>query len=139
MNDHPKSIELEQMEIIIQKMESSICKITCPKGGFGTGFFCKIPFPDQFNLLPLLIINNHVLDKSSINIGNNIIFTLNNDELSFILLFHNGRKTYTNELYDITMIELTQNDALNDFSFLEIDDNIFIDKPNDYYQKNLFI
>ena len=79
------------------------------------------------------------MDKSSINIGNNIIFTLNNDELSFILLFHNGRKTYSNELYDITMIELTQNDALNDFSFLEIDDNIFIDKPNDYYQKNIFI
>ena len=138
LNDHPKSIELEQMEII-QKMGSCVCKIKCPKGGFGTGFFCKIPFPDQFKLLPLLITNNHVLDKSSINKGNKIIFTLKNDELSFSLLFHNERKTYTNELYDITMIELTQNDRLNGFSFLDIDDNIFINKPNDYYQKKLFI
>ena len=132
---HPQPIGLEQMDIIRQKMEKSICKIKCPKGGFGTGFFCKIPFPNEFNLLPLLITNNHVLDETDIKIGNSFIFSLKNDELIFKILFHNKRKTYTNKQYDITMIELKQNDKLKGYSFLEIDDNVFMDNPNNYYPK----
>lgn len=38
LHDHPKSIDFEQIDIIRQKMEKSICKIKCPKVGFGTGF-----------------------------------------------------------------------------------------------------
>ena len=33
------------------------------------------------------------------------------------------------------MIELKQNDGLNSYSFLEIDDNVFKDEPNNYYPK----
>ena len=51
----PKSISFEQMDIIRNQMEKSICKIKCQNGGFGTGFFCKIYFPDEFHLLPVLI------------------------------------------------------------------------------------
>ena len=135
LNEHPQSIGLEQMDIIKQKMEKSICKIKCPKGGFGTGFFCKMPFPNEFNLLPLLITNNHVLDDTDIKVGNSFIFSLKNDELVFKILFHNKRKTYTNKKYDITMIELRQSDGLKGYSFLEIDDNVFMDNPNNYYPK----
>ena len=135
LNDHPQSIGLEQLDIIKQKMEKSICKIKCPKGGFGTGFFCKIPFPNELNLLPLIITNYHVLDETDLKIGNSFIFSLKNDELIFKILFDNKRKTYTNEQYDITMIELKQSDELKGYSFLDIDDNVFIDKPNNYYQK----
>ena len=116
-------------------MEKSIYKIKCPKGGFGTGFFCKIPFPNEFNLLQLLITNNHILDEIDLNIGNSFIFSLKNDELIFKILFHNKRRTYTNKQYDITMIELRKSDGLKGYSFLEIDDNAFIDKPNNYYPK----
>jgi len=135
LNDHPQSIGLEQMDIIKQKMEKSICKIKCPKRGFGTSFFCKIPFPNEFNMLTLLITNNQVLDETDLNIGNSFIFSLKNDELVFKILFHNKRKTYTNKQYDITMIELKQSDGLKGYSFLDIDDNIFMDKPNNYYPK----
>ena len=140
LNEHPQPIGIEQIDIIRQKMEKSICKIKCPKGGYGTGFFCKIPFPNEFNLLPLLITNNHVLDETDIMIGNNFIFSLKNDEFIFKILFDNNRKTYTNKDYDITMIELRQNDGIEGFLFLEIDDNTFMEKPNDYYpNKSIYL
>ena len=44
-------------------MENCICKITCDDGSNGTGFFCKIPFPDfnsYENPLEVLITNNHM-------------------------------------------------------------------------------
>ncbi len=43
-------------------MEMSICKIKIGKEQ-GTGFFCKIPFPDKNNLLKVLITNNHVIGE----------------------------------------------------------------------------
>ena len=63
-------------------MKISICKIKKEKEKdiFGTGFFCKIPFPDQFTLLPVLITCNHVLDINDISIGNKINFSLNNEK-----------------------------------------------------------
>ena len=140
LNDHPQSIGLEQIEIIKEKMEKSICKIKCPKQGFGTGFFCKIPFPNEFNLLPVLITNNHVLNESDIMIGNSFIFSLKNNKLVSQLFFNNERRTYTNKLYDITILELKQNDGLSGYSFLEIDDNVFKDNPNNYYpNKSIYI
>jgi len=33
------------------------------------------------------------------------------------------------------MIELKQSDELKGYLFLDIDDNVFMDKPNNYYQK----
>ena len=75
------------------------------------------------------------MDEADIKIGNSFIFSLKNDELIFKILFHNKRKTYTNKQYDITMIELKQNDKLKGYSFLEIDDNVFMDNPNNYYPK----
>ena len=134
LNDHPKSIGLEQMDIIKEKMEKSICKITCPRGGFGTGFFCKLPFPNELNLLPVLITNFHVLDKKDIMLGNNLKFSLKNDELIFQIYFDNERKTYANEEYDITILELKQKDRLYGYSLLEIDDKVFMDIPKNYYK-----
>ena len=136
LDDHPQPIGLEQIDIIKQKMEKSICKIKCPKVGFGTGFFCKIPFPNEFNLLPVLITNNHVLDEKDIMVGKKFEFSLKNDELKFQIFFHNNRKAYTNKEYDITILELKPNDdGLIGYSFLEYDDNIFIDDPKKYYKK----
>lgn len=37
--------------------------IKCLIEGHGTGFFCRIPFPDINHLLQVLITNNHVLGE----------------------------------------------------------------------------
>ena len=87
-----------------------------------------------------IITNNHVLDETDIMIGHNFIFSLKNDSLIFQLIFNNVRRTYTNKLYDITIIELKPNDGLYGYSFLEIDDNVFMDNPKNYYpNKTIYI
>ena len=47
-------ISLEQLEIIMEQMKKNLCKIYKQDGSFGSGFFCKIPFKDEFNMLPVL-------------------------------------------------------------------------------------
>ena len=50
------AINLEQTQNILNQMKNSICKIFVEEGrGFGTGFFCRIPFPDSLNFLLALI------------------------------------------------------------------------------------
>lgn len=87
-----------------------------------------------------LITNNHVLNESDTKIGNNFTFSLKNDESNNKIIFDNKRKTYTNKEYDITIIELKKNDGLSGYKFLEVDDDIFMDNPNNYYSnKTIYI
>ena len=51
-------------------METCFCKIHTKDQVIGTGFFCKIPFPQENNkgnLLPVLITNNHILGKQELS------------------------------------------------------------------------
>jgi hypothetical protein len=64
------------MKLILSQIENCICKIVNDDGRKGTGFFCKIPFPDENNLLNVLIINNQVLNEN--NIDNDKIIKLIN-------------------------------------------------------------
>ena len=56
IEDYPKSISLEGTEIILEQMKKKVCKINIGRKK-GTGFFCKIPYPDNNNLLTVLITN----------------------------------------------------------------------------------
>ena len=47
---------------ILEQMEKNICKNKIGKEQ-GTGFFCKIPFPDRKNMFPVLITNNHIIKE----------------------------------------------------------------------------
>ena len=54
----PESVSLKQTEKIIEQMKSnSICKIN----NKGIGFFTRIPYKSK--LLPVLITNNHIIDR----------------------------------------------------------------------------
>jgi hypothetical protein len=140
------SIDSSQMEDIQSQMKNCICKIIVEKEkkNFGTGFFCKIPFPDTLNPLPVLITCNHVLDKDSIAEGKKIKFTLNNDEIKKSIVINKSRKVYTRtkeeERKDITIIEIDpQKDNINLDSFLNVDENIFKDNlKNKYKNKSVY-
>jgi len=134
LKNHPTAISLEQMDKIKEQMEKSVCKIICPKGGYGTGFFCKIPFPDEFNLLRVLITNNHVLGENDIIQGYKIKFTLKNDKFIFEILIDKKRKIYTNKEFDITIIEIYEKDNLEHYKLLEIDEDIFKEKLNKIFE-----
>ena len=66
-------------------MEQNICKIKIGQEQ-GTGFFCKIPFPNKNNMLPVLITNNHVIDdKSLYNKNTNIKIDIEEEKESKII------------------------------------------------------
>ena len=135
-NYFPQSLSLEQMKCFQEQMERSICKIKCNDKGNGTGFFCNIPFPDKINLLPVLITNNHVIEKKDLTEGKKIKISLNNGRVSYSISIDKDRKIYTNEIpYDITIIEIKQSDKFENVTFLDIDEEVYKDKPNEIYKK----
>ena len=52
---------------VIKQMENNICEIRKKDALnidlYGTGFFCKIPFPDKDHMLKVLITNNHIINE----------------------------------------------------------------------------
>ena len=131
----PDSIPINILKTVIEQTEKSICRIICKDEGNGTGFFGSIPFPDKYNLLPVLITNNHVVDKDDLIEGNTINLTLNNDKIPFKIKIDNSRKVYTNEKYDITFIEIKNTDGFDLNTFLDLDDRVLKVKSNEELNK----
>ena len=126
VKEQPIPVSLEGTKKILFQMENCICKINLKNDEIGTGFFCKIPFNN--NLLPVLITNNHILNKDDID-NDKIIKLMINNKIKQIEI-DNSRKKYTNsdKNIDITIIEIKPNkDGINDY--LEIDD-IYKDKES---------
>ena len=115
-------LNVEGLKIVLNQLQQSVIKII-NSGKIGTGFLCSIPFHNK--ILPAIITNNHILNEEDISIGKKINFTLNNDKNCFAILIDENRKVYTNQLYDITIIEIKNTDGLDISSFLEADQNIF--------------
>ena len=115
-----KPIPIKSLEIILEQMKKCVCKIHSGKTK-GTGFFTKIHFKNSF--LPVLITNNHILGINDIMNGRNITISLNNEVTFKNILIDEKRKRYTNEILDVTIIEL--NEKKDDIKyFLTLDDQI---------------
>ena len=80
IEDQPSPVDLEGTKVILSQMENCICKIVKENGEKGTGFFCRIPFPDEENLLKVLITNNHVLNENDIDNDKIIKFKIYNKQ-----------------------------------------------------------
>ena len=135
IEEQPTPVDLVGTKVILSQMENCICKIVKDNGQKGTGFFCTIPFPDEKNLLKVLITNNHVLNEDDIENDKIIKFIIYNKEKKEEeekekekkIIIDNFRKKFTilNKKVgiDITIIEIKPNiDKIN--NFLEIDDEI---------------
>ena len=121
-NELNEPIYHEDLKIIIDQMEKYICKIKIGDK-FGNGFLCKIPYPDNNHLLPVLITCNHIIDKQLLSIKENIIFIIFNKGKNSRAIELRNRRVYTNKDYDITIIEIKQNkDKIK--NFLDLDDNM---------------
>ena len=114
---------------IDKQIEKTLCKIIFNKKGenqfdTATGFLCKIPFPDTYNLKPVLITCNNVLKDKDILPNKKIEYTMNDDKYIRTILIDELRITYTSpeEEYDTTIIEIKNEDGLDIKSFLEVDD-----------------
>ena len=125
----------EHMEFILLQMKESIFKIKYNNERRGTGFFCLIPFPNYYNILPAFFTNNNVLGKKDIIPGKKIELSLQNNKITYQLKIDKDRKVFTDSELDVTIIEIKNSNNFN-ISFLEIDENNIINKePKKIYQK----
>jgi len=131
IENKPIAVDLEGTKKILSQMENCIVKIVKDDGKKGTGFFSKIPFTDENNLLNALITNNHAINDNDIKYGKIIHFKMyskeKKEEEQKEIRIDNSRKKFTikneEEGIDITIIEIKPNtDKIN--NFLEIDNKI---------------
>ena len=117
----PNIVSLESSQKIIEQMKKNVCQIQSDESQ-GTGFFCRIPFPDMNNMLTVLITNNHIINEELLyeDDAEILIYTENDKNTKKINL--NNRIKYINNHYDITIIEIKEQDKI--FDYLELDDNI---------------
>ena len=124
--DYPDIISYNCIQTLLEQMENCVCEIEA-ENKIGTGHFCKIPFPDINNQLPVLITNNHVINEKLLSKPNaKIIISTKNETKPKEIFFH-GRKriTFSEEEYDITIIEIKKEDNIK--NFMELDDTIIND------------
>ena len=138
LKDYPEPISLESTEIIIEQMKKFICKIILEDGTKASGFFCKIPFPSIDHLITVLITNNHVINEKLLYKGEKIELIINEESKTKNINLNNRIK-YTNEEYDITIIEIKQEyDKI--YNFLELDNNIITETSNiKYIKESIYI
>jgi len=117
----PEPITLKGTEKIIDQMNNSICRIYNDKRK-GTGFFIKIPYKSQS--LSVLITSNHIINKDDILNNKNISIYINNDKNIKTIKLDSNRKIYSNEKFDITIIEIKENEDKLNNKYLELDDAI---------------
>ena len=104
-----------------------ICKIDGSKAG--TGFFCKIKRGEE--LIPVLITNYHVIDDNYMKQNKYLKFYIN--DKSHIIDLNSESKIYSssNNEYDMMIIRLKEGQVNN---YLDIDENIFEDNSENYYE-----
>ena len=105
MSSLPEPVSLKATEKIIDQMNNGICRIYNNNNKKGTGFFVRIPYKND--MLSVLITNNYVINND--DILNNIIISLsiNNDKSLKKIKLDNNRKIYSNEKFNITIIEIS--------------------------------
>ena len=128
-----QSVNTKDMKIFLQQMEKSICNIKL-ENCCGTGFFCLIQIND-YESMQALITCNHVLNEKQLFSGEKIVISINNNNKNYEFLIDKSRKIYSNREFNITIIEITKRDGLNDISFLGIDNQIFNSNINELYRK----
>ena len=136
LKGYPNYVGHECLIKIMEQMEKNICSFRIGNS-IGTGFFCKIPFPDENNMLKVFLTNNHLINDKllykqdfTISIKSKIY---ENKKINL-----NDRLKYTNIEYDTTIIEMKEQDYIGD-NYLELDDDILKDIINSEYNNDKYL
>ena len=130
LKNKTQAISINQVDNISLLSKEKICKIYYYNEKnieiTATGFFCNIPNgSNSWNSLKVLMTNNHVLNKNDTSIDKIVKFSLNNEKYFYEIKIDKFRNVYTKQEYDITIIELKEQDKLEKVSFFDIDYRIF--------------
>jgi V8-like Glu-specific endopeptidase len=136
IRNSPEPVNIAGTKAILEQMINCICKIKIREAS-GTGFFCKIPLGKNESL-NVLMTNYHILDEKYYEDNKEIHLLLNDEKEAFAIDLLTERKTYFNKEYDITIIELKEEDGIK--NFLELDDNLFQEKEKVFYEdKSIYV
>ena len=133
-NDSSNSISLtsEQKQKILDQATNSLCLIKT-ENLEGLGFFCLIPYLqdksisqcsqdlNKDKLQPVLITCNSIFGFKELKMGDNMKLIYKNEEKNIIK--DESRLIYSNKIFDITVIELKENEFPENI-FLKLDDKI---------------
>ena len=132
----PDPVSIAGTRKILEQLINCVCKIKV-KGAIGTGFFCKIPLGNN-EIIPCLLTNHHVIDKQYYDQNKEINLLINDDKDIKSIDTSKKRITFFSEKYDISIIQLQESDNIQ--NFIELDENLFIDKENVYYvNKSVYV
>ena len=133
---YPNIVSYEATQKIVDQMRKNICQIQSDESQ-GTGFLCKIPFPDINNMLPVLITNNHIINEEFLYEKGASISIYTEDNKSTKTINLNDRIKYTNKTFGITIIEIKEEDKIN--NYLELDEIIINDIINNINKNKIYI
>ena len=133
--DAADPVSIEGTKRILNQLMNCICKIKI-KGEFGTGFFCKIPFRNETK--KVFMTNYHVLNDENLEDNEKINLLINDEKKVSKLDLGIDRNIYFNKEYDVTLIEIKEEDEIKDF--LELDNNLFQDEAEIIYiNKSIYV
>ena len=118
-------VNISGTKTILNQMINCICKI---KYNNGIGFFCKIQLNNK--IMNFLMTNYSIINENYFKENNKIELILNNDIIKIDLNIK--RIIYYNKEYDITLIELKEEDKIKEY--IELDN---IDEK--YENKSIYI
>ena len=121
-------VSIESTKRILNKLMNCICKIKI-KGKFGTGFFCNIP--DKNETIKVIMTNYHVLNENDLKENQKLNLLLNDEKEIIKINLQIKREIYFNKDYDITLIELKDEDKIK--NYFELDGNLFKDDSEIIY------
>ena len=127
LENSPLPISLEQTNKIVEQMKRYVCEIFPKHGDNGTGLFCHL-WSNNIKI-PSLITAYYVVNERELLSNEIIKIRLNGEEK--IIKIKENRIIYSNEDYNITIIEIKPEDKID--HFLEIDKEIFRESRNEYY------
>ena len=126
-------LNITQTNTIADQMKRYVCKVFSNYNDheLGTGFFCNLCFNNI--KIPSLITACYITDVNKL-LSNGIIKIRTNEEEKVIQIDEN-RTLYSNEEYNITIIEVKPEDKID--HFLDIDEGIFRE-INDYKNMSIY-
>ena len=123
---------------INEQLEKAVCQIEIIDKEenikkIGTGFICKITFPDELNYLPTLMTNNHIINEKNYKENKEIQISFDDGKINKKIITYPERKFYTSKIYDTTIIEIFPNkDDLHYFLDISQDDEKSIEDEDAY-------
>ena len=120
IENEDKFLNLNEKEKLIEKINKFSCIITIKDNNHYSGIFCKLPFPDEYFFLNVLIINSSFIDLLNIKNNNNtILLTMNGCEKKYIEI-DDSRIIYTSKEFNLTLIEIIERKD-NIKNYVEVD------------------